>query len=122
MEDMDRQKAPVIIKIDLDGDDFDAESGTTIDDKTIPGLGTNGVTASVDSVDWNKLTDSEIIRRTVYGPDVRSYDFAVVGGNGRRSIYNNKIKTLNPGIWLNDEVVDFMNGLLMRKLRDACLR
>ena len=97
MEDMGRKKATVIIKIDQDGDDLDAERGTTIDDKMIPGLGTNGVTASVD---WNNLTDSEIIRRTVYGPDVPSYELAVVG-NGRGSIYNDKIKTLNLGIWLN---------------------
>ena len=39
-----------------------------------------------------------------------------------RNNFNDKIKTLNPGIWLNDEVVDFMNGLLMQKFRDACLR
>ena len=112
------QKAPVTIKIDQDGDDSDAERGTTIDDKMIPGLGINGVTTSVD---WNNLTDSEIIHRTVYGPDIPSYELAVVG-NGRGSIYNNKIKTLNLSIWFNNKVVDFMNGLLMQKFIESCLR
>ena len=117
-EDVDRKKTPEITEIDEDGEGSDAGRGTAIEDKMSPSLGKNGGTARVD---WKKRTDSEIICGTVYGPDVCSYELAKVGGSGHGCIFYDKIKTLNSGIWLNDEVVDFMNGLLMRNLRDTCL-
>ena len=83
---------------------------TTIDDNKNMGLRKNGVT---DSVDWVNLPDSEIICQTVYGPDTGPYQLAAVG-NMRGTIFNDKIKTLNPGVWLNDEVVNFMIGLMLQ--------
>ena len=88
VEKMAQKKGVEIIEIDIDGDDTDAERGATIDDNKIPGLGKNGVTASID---WDNHPDSEIIRQTVYGPDFPPYKLATVG-NRRGTIFNDKIK------------------------------
>ena len=113
-----------IIEIDIDGDNTDAEAIN--DDNKIPGLDKNGVTASIvwdsepDPEHICRLPDSELIRQTVYGPDVTPFPLAYVG-NALGTIFSNKIKTLTPGIWLMDEVVDFINGLLNLKCTEACL-
>ena len=63
---------------------------------------------------WNRLPDLVIICQTVYSPDTSSYIIAIVG-NMSRSIYNDKIKILNPGEWLNDEVLDYIMGLMLQR-------
>ena len=88
VDEMDPKIGEEIIEIDIDDDDTDAERGATIGDNKIPRLGKKGVTASID---WDNLPDSQIIRRTVYGPDADPYKLATVG-NGRGTIFNDKIK------------------------------
>ena len=118
------KKGAEIIEIDIDGDNTDAEA--IHDNNKIPGLDKNGVTASIvwdslpDPEHIRQLPDSELIRQTVYGPDVTPFPLAYVG-NALGTIWSNKIKTLTPGIWLMDEVMDFINGLLNLKCAEACL-
>ena len=82
----------------MDSDDNDGDEGT-------------GDDSVVDT--WDKLPDSVIIRRTIYGPDTSPYTIATLGNMGG-SIFSDKIKTLNPGTWLNDEVLDFLFGLILQ--------
>ena len=66
-----------------------------------------------DSDDWDNLLDSDIIRQTVYGPNTGSYPLAAVGNMGG-TIFNDNIKTSNSGVWLNEDVVNFMIGLMLQ--------
>ena len=82
----------------MDSDDNDGDEGTGDD--------------LVDET-WNKVPDSAIIRQTVYGPVTSPYTISELGNMGG-SVFSDKIKTLNPGTWLNDEVLDFLFGLILQ--------
>ena len=70
----------------------------------------------VDALD--NLPDSEIIRQIIYEPIKSLYAIATLG-NMTGSIFDDKIKTLNPGEWLNDEVVNFIIRLMLQG--ETCL-
>ena len=68
---------------------------------------------------WDKLPNLVIICKTVYGHDTSPYIISRVG-NMSKLRYNNKIKTLDPGEWLNDEVLDFIIGLMLQCEKSLC--
>lgn len=98
-----KRRETIFIDDDID-DDMVEENGDTIDKNRNEGVGNNMVPGNVD---WDKLPDLAIICQTICGPNTCLYQIAEIGNMGG-SIYNDKVKTFNPGVLLNDEVVNFI--------------